>query len=228
MRPHSKRYRQSREKVDRNRRYSVVEAVALLKQMPPSKFDQTVELSIHLRIDPKKTDQTVRGAVALPKGIGRSRKVVVFADGAEAAAAKAAGADEVGAEDLVQKVEKGWTDFDVAITLPRMMRHVGKLGKVLGPQGKMPSPKAGTVTDDVATAVREFKGGKVEFRTDAGGNVAVPVGKVSFPDADLKANIEAFLDHIQASRPAGVKGGFVATAGLSATMSPGIPLTVSA
>jgi large subunit ribosomal protein L1 len=152
--------------------------------------------------------------------------VIVFADGEEVRVAKEAGADEVGAEDLVKKVSDGWQDFDVAIALPRMMKHVGKLGKVLGPQGKMPSPKSGTVTDDLNTAVREFKAGKVEFRADAQGNVHVPVGKVSFTEQALRENLQAFLDHLQGMRPASVKGSFIRNAVLSATMSPGITLTV--
>src|SRR6188508_508654 len=153
------------------------------------------------KVDPEKTDQLVRGAVSLPKGLGKKIKVIVFAEGDKAAAAKAAGADEVGAAELAEKIQGGWTEFDIVITSPDMMKHVGKLGKVLGPQGKMPSPKSGTVTPDVAGAVQEFKAGKVEFRTDAGGNVHAPLGKRSFAAEDLLANLQAFLEHVSSLRP---------------------------
>ena len=159
-----------------------------------------------LGIDPKQSDQLIRGSISLPNGIGKSLKVIVFATGEKAALAKKAGADEVGAEDLVKKVESGWADFDVAISTSDMMRMVGKLGRVLGPQGKMPSPKSGTVTDDIETAVKEFKAGKIEYRTDAGGNVQALVGKLSFSDADLEDNINTFVKHIINSRPSSAKG----------------------
>jgi large subunit ribosomal protein L1 len=220
----SKRYRKLEPLVDRGRRYALADAAALVRSFGSTKFDQTVNLAICLSIDPKKADQAIRGAFAFPNGIGKNRKVIVFADGEDVRVAQEAGADEVGAEELVKKVGDGWLDFDVAIALPRMMKHVGKLGKVLGPQGKMPSPKSGTVTDDLKTAVREFKAGKVEFRADAQGNVHVPVGKVSFAEPALRENIQAFLDHLQGMRPASVKGSFIRNAVLSATMSPGIPL----
>ena len=220
----SKRYRKLEPLVDRTKRYALGEAVALVRQFGNTKFDQTVNLAVFLAIDPKKADQAIRGSISLPHGIGKARKVVVFADGEDARVAQEAGADEVGTEELVKKITDGWTDFDVAIALPRMMKHVGKLGKVLGPQGKMPSPKSGTVTDDLKTAVREFKAGKIEFRADAQGNLHVPVGKVSFAEASLRENAQAFLDHLQAIRPSSVKGTFVKNAVLSATMSPGIPL----
>lgn len=223
---HSKRYQKLAPLVDRGRRYTLAEAATLVRSFGTTKFDQTVNLAVSLSIDVKKADQAIRGSFALPNGIGKSRKVIVFADGEEVRVAKEAGADEVGAEDLVKKVSDGWQDFDVAIALPRMMKHVGKLGKVLGPQGKMPSPKSGTVTDDLNTAVREFKAGKVEFRADAQGNVHVPVGKVSFTEQALRENLQAFLDHLQGMRPASVKGSFIRNAVLSATMSPGITLTV--
>jgi large subunit ribosomal protein L1 len=183
-------------------------------------------LVLRLNIDPKKADQNIRGSIALPHGIGKSRSVVVFADGDDARAAQEAGADAVGAEDLVKRISDGWTAFDVAIALPRMMKHVGKLGKVLGPQGKMPSPKAGTVTEDVKTAVREFKAGKIEYRADAHGNVHVPVGKVTFAAPALLENIESFIEHVKASRPSSVKGAFIRNASLSATMSPGVALLI--
>jgi large subunit ribosomal protein L1 len=217
----SKRYRKAAEAVDRNKLYGPGEAIALLKRLPPLKFDETVEVAIKLGIDPKKSDQLVRGAVSLPKGLGKKVKVVVFAEGDKAAAAKASGADEVGAADLAEKIAGGWMDFDVVIASPDMMKHVGKLGKVLGPQGKMPSPKSGTVTPDVGNAVREFKAGKVEFRTDAGGNVHAPVGKRSFSAEDLEANLVAFLDHVAAMRPSAVKGEFLRKVSVSTTMGPG-------
>jgi len=219
---HSKRYLQAAAKVDRTRVYDPNEALKVIKSLPAAKFDETVEIAIRLGIDPKKTDQLVRGAVSLPKGLGKTVKVIVFADGEKAAAAKAAGADEVGAGDLADKVLAGWTDFDICIASPDMMKHVGKLGKVLGPQGKMPSPKSGTVTPDVAAAVKEFKAGKVEFRTDAGGNVHAPLGKRSFAVEDLQANLVAFLEHISTLRPPAVKGEFLRKISVSTTMGPGV------
>jgi large subunit ribosomal protein L1 len=222
----SKRYRKLAPLVDRTKRYSLAEAAALVRSFGNTKFDQTINLAVCLAIDPKKADQAVRGSMSLPNGIGKTRKVIVFADGEDAKVAQEAGADEVGTEELVKKVNDGWSDFDVAIALPRMMKHVGKLGKVLGPQGKMPSPKSGTVTDDLKTAVREFKAGKIEFRADAQGNVHVPVGKVSFSEEALRQNLQAFIEHLQSIRPASVKGAFVKNAALSATMSPGILLVL--
>jgi large subunit ribosomal protein L1 len=212
---------------EKHRRYPLGEALEVLSRFPKAKFDETVELVVRLGIDPKKSDQVVRGSVALPKGIGRSRSVVVFAEGDHARAAEAAGADVVGSEDLAKRISEGWTDFDVCIAHPSMMRHVGKLGKVLGPQGKMPSPKTGTVTENIGAAVGEFKAGKIEFRADAGGNVHVPIGKRSFATTDLEANISAFLDHLRAMRPASVKGAFLRKVCVSATMSPGLVLDVA-
>jgi len=218
---HSKRFRNAAARVDRSRLYPPSEALALLKGLPAAKFDETVELAVSLGIDPRKSDQLVRGAVSLPKGLGKDVKVIVFAEGDKAEAARAAGADEVGSAELAEKIAGGWTDFDICIASPDMMRHVGKLGKVLGPQGKMPSPKSGTVTPDVAKAVTEFKAGKVEFRTDAGGNVHVPLGKRSFPAEDLEANLRAFLDHLLTLRPAAVKGVYMRKISVSTTMGPG-------
>jgi large subunit ribosomal protein L1 len=221
MRKHSKRYARAAEKIDRARLYDPKEALSLIKSLPAAKFDETVDVVVKLGIDPKKTDQLVRGAVSLPKGLGKSVRVVVFAEGDKARAAQEAGADAVGSEDLAKRIEGGWLDFDVVIASPDMMRHVGKLGKVLGPQGKMPSPKSGTVTPDVGAAVREFKAGKVEFRTDAGGNVHAPVGKRSFPVDDLAVNLSAFLDHLVSLRPPAVKGQFLRKVSVSTTMGPG-------
>jgi len=222
----SKRYIESRKIVDNTKKYEVKDAIKLLKTFRPAKFDESVEVAIKLDIDPKQSDQLVRGSISLPKGIGRSLKVIVFASGEKATVAKKAGADEVGAEDLVKKVEGGWADFDVAIATSDMMKLVGKLGRVLGPQGKMPSPKSGTVTDDIETAVKEFKAGKIEYRTDAGGNVHALVGKVSFSEKDLEDNINTFIKQIISSRPASVKGVFLERASVSSTMNPGIMLQV--
>jgi large subunit ribosomal protein L1 len=219
---HSKRYLQAAAKVDHDKSYEPNEALALIKSLPPAKFDESVEIAVHLSIDPKKTDQLVRGAVSLPKGLGKTIRVIVFAEGDKAAAAKAAGADEVGAAELAERIQGGWTDFDIVITSPDMMKHVGKLGKLLGPQGKMPSPKSGTVTPDVGAAVREFKAGKVEFRTDAGGNVHALLGKRSFTVEDLRANLQAFLDHVSSLRPAAAKGDFFRKISVSTSMGPGV------
>lgn len=218
---HSKRYRTAAARVEREKLYDPHEALALLKGLPAAKFDETVELAVNLGIDPRKSDQLVRGAVSLPKGLGKKVRVIVFAEGERAEAARAAGADEVGSAELAEKIAAGWTDFDICIASPDMMKHVGKLGKVLGPQGKMPSPKSGTVTADVAQAVGEFKAGKVEFRTDAGGNVHVPLGKRSFATEDLEANLRAFLDHLSSLRPPAVKGVFMRKISISTTMGPG-------
>ena len=218
---HSKRYREAAAKVDRSQIYEPTAAFDLLKSLPAPKFDETVEVVVRLGIDPRKSDQLVRGAVSLPKGLGKTVKVIVFAEGDKADAAQAAGADEVGSEDLAKRIQDGWMDFDVVIASPDMMKHVGKLGKVLGPQGKMPSPKSGTVTPDVGKAVTDFKAGKVEFRTDAGGNVHAPLGKRSFATADLVENLNAFMDNLSGMRPAAVKGAFIAKVAVSTTMGPG-------
>lgn len=225
---HSKRYEAASQQVDRNKTYGISEALELIKQLPAAKFDETFDVVVKLGIDPRKSDQLVRGAVSLPKGLGKSVKVVVFAEGDKAEAARAAGADEVGSGELAEKINGGWTDFDVVIASPDMMKHVGKLGRVLGPQGKMPSPKSGTVTPDVATAVREFKAGKVEFRTDAGGNVHAPFGKRSFPAADLELNLRAFLDHLTSMRPPAVKGTYMRKVSISTTMGPGALISYGA
>lgn len=226
MAKRGKRYLESTKLVDAGKKYEMKEAVKLLKSFKPAKFDESVEISMKLGIDPKQSDQLVRGSVSLPKGIGKNLKVIVFAGGEKADIAKKSGADEVGAEELVKKVEGGWTDFDVAIATSDMMRLVGKLGRVLGPQGKMPSPKSGTVTDDVEKAVKEFKAGKIEYRTDAGGNVHALIGRISFSSEDLEENINTFIKHINGSRPSSSKGIFLENISLSTTMSPGIKLQV--
>jgi large subunit ribosomal protein L1 len=221
MRKRSKRYNEASKRVDHARQYAPQEAFDLLKGLPKARFDETVDVVVRLGIDPRKSDQLVRGAVSLPKGLGKSIRIAVFAEGDKAEAAKEAGADFVGSADLAEKINGGWMDFDVCIASPDMMKHVGRLGKVLGPQGKMPSPKSGTVTPDVANAVREFKAGKVEFRTDAGGNVHAPLGKASFATDDLLANLKAFLDHLTSLRPSAVKGAFMRKISISTSMSPG-------
>jgi large subunit ribosomal protein L1 len=202
----------------------VDQAVALLKQFNNTKFDQTVDIAMRLGVDPKQADQIVRGSVVLPNGIGKSLRVVVFAKGDLAEQAKAAGADEVGADDLAKKIKDGWTEFDVCIAAPDMMGLVGPLGKVLGPRGLMPSPRAGTVTPDVGKTVKEYKAGKVEFRTDATGIVHAVVGKLSFDAAKLTENIQAFITFVMNMKPASVKGTYVKSITVSGTMSPGVPI----
>lgn len=197
-------------------------AVEILKGFNTTKFDQTVEIHMRLGVDAKQADQIVRGSVVLPHGIGRTQRVVVFAKGDLAEAAKAAGADEVGQDDLAKKIKDGWTEFDACIAAPDMMGLVGPLGKVLGPRGLMPSPRAGTVTPDVAKVVREYKAGKVEFRNDAGGIVHAVVGKLSFDAQKLAENIDAFIHHIHGLKPNSVKGTYVKGITIAATMSPGI------
>lgn len=225
-RKRSRRYQKAAAKVDRSKRYPLAEGIALIKSLVGPKFDEAVDVAISIGIDAKKTDQLVRGSVSLPKGTGKTVKIAVFADGQKAAEALAAGADYVGAADLAEKIEAGFTDFDMTIASPDMMRFVGKLGKVLGPQGKMPSPKAGTVTPNVAAAVREFKAGKIEFRTDAGANVHAAIGKKSFQTEDLAANLTAFVDHLRTLRPAQAKGTFIQKVVVSTSMGPGVTLAV--
>jgi large subunit ribosomal protein L1 len=203
----------------------LADAVRQLKAFGTTKFIQTVEVSTNLGIDPRQSDQNVRGSVALPHGIGKSVRVAVFAQGDNIEKATAAGADIVGADDLAQRIKGGFMDFDVALATPDMMGVVGPLGRVLGPRGLMPSPRSGTVTTDIASAVREFKAGKIEFRNDKGGNVAAPVGKLNFSDAQLIDNINAFLNHLRTVKPAAAKGTYIRSITISATMSPGIRIT---
>ncbi len=205
---------------------SVEEAVKILKQFPPRKFDQSIQMAIRLGIDPKQADQLVRGSIVLPHGIGKSKRVAVFAKGDKAEEAKAAGADFIGAEDLATKIKEGWADFDACIAAPDMMGLVGPLGKVLGPRGLMPSPRAGTVTPDVAKTVKEYKAGKVEFRNDPAGIVHALVGKLSFDEKKLAENIRAFIDHILHMKPHAVKGVYVKSITVSAAMSPGLKIAV--
>ena len=206
--------------------HSVKDAVKLLKTFPTRKFDQTIEVVLHLAIDPRQADQQLRGSVSMPKGVGKSARVACFCSSDKVDAAKAAGAIEAGSEDLVKKIEGGWLDFDVAVASPDMMRFVGKLGRQLGPKGLMPSPKAGTVTPDIETAVAEFAAGKVEYRNDDGGNIHCIVGKMSFSDEDLIENLEFFLHLITKARPAAVKGEFVKNCVISATMTPSVKIAL--
>jgi large subunit ribosomal protein L1 len=220
---HGKRYRTSAERVDRETLHGVGEAVDLVKEMASAKFDETVELAVRLGVDPRKADQIVRGTLSLPAGTGRSVRVVAFAAGEEATEARAAGADVVGADDLVARVrDEGFLDFDVAIATPDLMGQVGTLGRILGPRGLMPNPKTGTVTTDVSKAVTEFKGGRVEYRTDKVGNVHIRVGKASFTHQQLVDNVHAVLDELFRAKPASAKGKYLRAATLSSTMGPGI------
>ena len=221
----SKLYRSRLEKVDRTKYYSLEEAVAVLKSMPSStKFDETVEVSFRLGIDPKQSDQMVRGAMVLPQGTGKTQRVVVVAEGEFALKAKEAGADEVGYEELIQRMKGGWLDFDVLIATPAAMKEVRTLGRVLGPRGLMPNPKTGTVTEDVAAAVKEAKAGRVEYRCDRGGCIHVPAGKLSFSSDRILENLKAVLATILRARPAAAKGVYLKSWTLSSTMSPGIRL----
>jgi large subunit ribosomal protein L1 len=226
MKARSKRYNADAKKAAQTP-LMLPEAVKKIKTFASTKFDQTVDCVMHLGIDPKQADQMIRGAISLPNGIGKARRVIAFCEEAEANAAQAAGAIEAGMDDLIKKVNDGWLDFDVAIASPKVMGKVGKLGRVLGPQGKMPSPKNGTVTADVVTAVKEFAAGKVEFRNDAGGNVHAVVGKLSFDEAKLLENLQSFIDTIKKMKPSTSKGTYVKKISISATMSPGVEIDLS-
>jgi large subunit ribosomal protein L1 len=223
----SKRVAKSREGVDRNRLYPIEEAVKLLKERATAKFDETIEVAMNLGVDPRHADQMVRGVVNLPNGTGRSVRVAVFAKGDKADEAKAAGADIVGAEDLLETVQKGEINFDRCIATPDMMPLVGRLGKVLGPRGLMPNPKVGTVTTDVAAAVKASKGGAVEFRVEKAGIVHAGVGKASFDDGALAENVRAFADAVIKAKPAGAKGNYVKRVALTSTMGPGLKIDPS-
>jgi large subunit ribosomal protein L1 len=218
----SKRMKGLGKKVPGKQPLPLEEAVRLLKSFDNTKFDQTVEVAIRLGIDPKQADQIVRGSIVLPNGIGRTLRVVVFAKGEKIGEAREAGADEVGGADLAERIKEGWTEFDVCIAAPDMMGIVGSLGRILGPRGLMPSPRAGTVTPDVGKTIEEYKAGKVEFRNDSGGNVHAMVGKLSFDTAKLVENIETFINHINALKPAAVRGQYVRGIAISATMTPSV------
>ena len=221
MRVRSKRYKQESQQLNKEA-VSLTDAVEKVKSFKSVKFDQSIECVLHLGIDPKQADQLVRGSISLPNGIGKQKKVIAFCEDSDIEAAQKAGAIEAGCDELIKKVTDGWMDFDVAIASPKVMGKVGKLGRMLGPQGKMPSPKNGTVTMDVAPAVAEFAAGKVEFRNDPGGNVHAVIGKQSFATEKLVENFEAFVSHIRKIKPAATKGTYIKKMCVSATMSPGI------
>jgi large subunit ribosomal protein L1 len=223
MKP-GKRYRESAAKVDSARQYPIDEAVEVLKSFPPSKFDETVEFSANLGVDPKHADQQVRGTVLLPHGTGKTVRVLVLTRGEKEQEAKNAGADSVGSVDFIEKIKEGWFDFDIAIATPDMMGEVGKLGKVLGPRGLMPNPKSGTVTFDVAKAVREAKAGKIEYRVDKGANIHVPVGKMSFEKQKLVDNIKALAQELMRAKPASSKGKYIKSMYISSTMGPSLAI----
>jgi large subunit ribosomal protein L1 len=223
MAKHGKKYRASAEKVE-HRPYQLDEAMHLLKQIAYAKFNETVELSMLLGVDPKHADQMVRGTTVLPHGTGQSKRVLVIAQGDKQKEAQEAGADIVGGDDMVQKIQEGWIDFDAVIATPDMMRSVGKLGKVLGPRGLMPNPKTGTVTFDVAKAIQEIKAGKVEFRVDKTSIIHVPVGKIQFSAEQLRDNAAAIINAVRKAKPAAAKGKYVRSIFISSTMSPSIPL----
>jgi len=222
MARHGKRYLEASKRIDRTRLYDPEEAVRLLKQTATAKFPETVEAHVRLGVDPKHADQQVRGTVTLPAGTGKRVRVAVFAKGEKAKEAEAAGADVVGLEDLVEKVQGGWTEFDVAVATPDVMGVVGRLGRILGPRGLMPNPKSGTVTPDVGRAVREIKAGKIEFRVDKFGIVHVPIGKATFSEPDLLRNLAALIDALVRARPAAAKGQYLRSVTLTTTMGPGI------
>ena len=225
MKAKSKRYKKEAEQINKDA-LGLDAAIDKIKSFTAVKFDQTVEFVLQLGIDPKQADQLVRGSLSLPHGVGKQKKVIAFCPDEDVEAAKEAGAIEAGTDDLIKKITDGWMDFDVAVASPRVMGKAGKLGRILGPQGKMPSPKNGTVTDDVPTAVAEFTAGKIEYRNDAGGNVHAVVGKQSFDKQKLIENIEAFVVHIKKVKPAAAKGTYIKRACVSATMSPGVAVTV--
>ena len=227
MKSRSKLYRSRCQGFERSRSYSFEEGVKVLKAMPKAKFDETVELALTLGVDPKQSDQIVRGAVVLPRGLGKSSTVVVIADGEAAEAAKAAGADYVGYADLLERIKGGWMDFDVLIATPAAMKEVRTLGRVLGPRGLMPNPKTGTVTDDTGNAVKEAKAGRVEYRCDKGGVVHMPIGKLSFEADALMENLDTAFTAVAKARPAAVKGIYMKAATLSATMAPGVRLDLN-
>ena len=227
MAQHGKKYEQALEKVDREKRYGLMDAIGLLKDMTCAKFDETVELVLRLGVDPRKSDQMVRGTVLLPHGIGKTVKVLVFAKGEKEKEAREAGADHVGAEDLVEKISGGWTDFDRAVATPDLMGLVGRIAKVLGPRGLMPNPKLGTVTLNIKDTVAELKKGKVEFRTDKAGNLHVPVGKKSFESQKLFDNIISLVDTVNRLKPATSKGHYLKNIVLTSTMGPGIKVDVA-
>ncbi|MCM3715697.1 50S ribosomal protein L1 [Halalkalibacter oceani] len=223
-----KKYQEALKLVDRDTVYQVEEAIELVKKTATAKFDETVEVAVRLGVDPKKADQQIRGAVVLPNGTGKTQRVLVFAKGDKAKEAEAAGADYVGEEDLINKINQGWFEFDVIVATPDMMAQVGKLGRVLGPKGLMPNPKTGTVTFDVEKAVNEIKAGKVEYRVDKAGNIHVPIGKVSFESAKLAENLKTIIETLVKVKPAAAKGTYMKNVAIASTMGPGIRVNASA
>ncbi|ACX53008.1 ribosomal protein L1 [Ammonifex degensii KC4] len=222
MPKHGKKYLEAKKQVDRTKLYDPYEALELVKRLASAKFDETVEVAVRLGVDPRHADQQVRGAVVLPHGTGKTRRVLVFARGEKAKEAEAAGADYVGAEDLIARIQGGWLDFDVAIATPDMMAMVGRIGRILGPRGLMPNPKTGTVTFDVAQAVAEAKAGRVEYRTDKAGIVHAPIGKVSFEVEKLVENLKALVDALVRAKPPAAKGQYLRSITVSSTMGPGV------
>ncbi len=222
MAKHGKKYRAALEKIDRNRKYSLEEGIAKIKEISFARFDETVELTVWLGVDPRKADQLVRGTVVLPHGLGKTKRVLVITQGEKIKEAEEAGADYVGGEEMVERIKGGWLDFDAVIATPDVMRMVGQLGKILGPRGLMPNPKTGTVTFDVRTAVQETKAGKVEYRVDKTGVIHVPIGKVSFETDKLHENARVLLDAVARAKPAAAKGRYMKKVWLSATMTPSV------
>ena len=224
MAKHGKKYQESAKLIEADKVYDAEEAIALIQKMPSFKFDATLEVCVKLGVDPKHADQQVRGAVVLPNGTGKTKRVLVFAKGEKAKEAELAGADFVGAEDMVEKIQGGWTDFDVAVATPDMMGTVGRLGKILGPKGLMPNPKVGTVTMDVTRALNEIKAGKIEYRTDKAGNIHAPLGRMSFETEKLLQNYFTLIETLVKAKPSAAKGTYVRNITLSSTMSPGVPV----
>ena len=227
MRKHGKKFRAALEKIEVGRKYTLEEGVAKVKEVAFAKFDETVELTMWLGVDPRKADQLVRGTVVLPHGLGRSKTVLVIAQGDKQKEAQEAGADFVGGDDMVQKIQEGWTDFEAVIATPDMMRSAGRLGKVLGPRGLMPNPKVGTVTMDVTAAIKAAKGGAVEFRVEKAGIVQAGIGKASFSEDQIAGNVRAFVDAVLKAKPQGAKGTFVKKVSISSTMGPGLKLDLA-
>ncbi len=223
----SKKYRQALTQVDRLKRYDIAEAIELLKSLPTSKFDETVEVHFNLGVDPRKADQQIRNSLILPHGTGKQVSVLVFAEGAKAEEAQAAGANYVGLDEYIEKINSGWIDFDVVIATPNLMGKIGRLGRVLGPRGLMPNPKVGTVTMDVAKAVQDSKGGKVAYRVDKFSNLHIPAGKVSFEQNKLYDNIKSIINAVLKDKPSALKGVYIKSITVTATMSPGIKLNIA-
>lgn len=223
----SKKYAEALKQFDREKAYEPSEAVSIIKKIASAKFDETVEVAVRLGVDPKKADQQIRGAVVLPHGTGKTMRVLVFAKGEKAKEAEAAGADYVGDEDYINKIQQGWFEFDVVVATPDMMGSVGKLGRVLGPKGLMPNPKTGTVTFDVEKAVKEIKAGKIEYRVDKAGNIHAPIGKVSFTDDKLLDNLDTILDTLNKVKPASAKGKYLRNISISSTMGPGLKINLA-